>query len=227
MQVADLPGRQSDHHQEHVSILPKIENMKKLIKYLHCQLIYLYDFVDCNMSFNTYNFAKKYAFKKHKSVNHKYDGLPYSVHLRMVNKYAVKYCYLLKTWNDAVVTEQGSWAHDLIEDCRLTYGDIVRILGVAVADSVYALSNNKGKTRAERANQKYYDGIKEKNVTVFLKNCDRLANIEYSIKSKSGMASKYASEHKKYRTELDIYPELSIMFNDMEAMFEQARLNYK
>ena len=52
------------------------------------------------------------------------------------------------------------WSHDLIEDTRTSYNDVRNKLGVFVADIVYAVSNEKGKTRKERANDKYYEGIR-------------------------------------------------------------------
>lgn len=48
------------------------------------------------------------------------------------------------------------------------------------AEMVYALTNEKGRTRAERANDKYYQGIRETAYAPFLKLADRLANITYS-----------------------------------------------
>ena len=44
----------------------------------------------------------------------------------------------------------------------------------------YALTNDKGRTRAERAGEKYYQGIRETPYAPFVKLCDRLANITYS-----------------------------------------------
>ena len=45
---------------------------------------------------------------------------------------------------------------------------------------VYALTNDKGRTRAERAGERYYRGIRETPFAPFVKLCDRLANITYS-----------------------------------------------
>ena len=45
---------------------------------------------------------------------------------------------------------------------------------------VYALTNDKGRSRAERAGEKYYQGIRETPYAPFVKLCDRLANITYS-----------------------------------------------
>ena len=44
----------------------------------------------------------------------------------------------------------------------------------------YALTNDKGRSRAERAGEKYYQGIRETPYAPFVKLCDRLANITFS-----------------------------------------------
>jgi hypothetical protein len=51
------------------------------------------------------------------------------------------------------------------------------LMGVEI---VYALTNDKGRTRAERAGEKYYKGIRETPYAPFVKLCDRLANVSYS-----------------------------------------------
>ena len=48
------------------------------------------------------------------------------------------------------------------------------------AEMVYALTNDKGRSRAERAGEHYYAGIRETPYAPFLKLADRLANITYS-----------------------------------------------
>ena len=45
---------------------------------------------------------------------------------------------------------------------------------------VYALTNDKGRNRAERAGEAYYAGIRNTPHAPFLKMCDRLANIKFS-----------------------------------------------
>jgi (p)ppGpp synthase/HD superfamily hydrolase len=63
-----------------------------------------------------------------------------------------------------------------------------------VAEIVYALTNEKGKTREQRANDKYYKGIKETPYATFVKLCDRMANLEYSKKTSPKMTKVYQKE---------------------------------
>ena len=101
------------------------------------------------------NKAREYAILKHSETNHKYDGKPYDVHLKMVYDFGCKYIHILP--NNETIEEvlASCWTHDVIEDCRETYNDVKKVLGEKVADIVYALSNEKGKNRSERANSKY------------------------------------------------------------------------
>jgi len=68
----------------------------------------------------------------------------------------------------------GGYYHDSIEDARLTYNDVMKVArnmmteeqALMATEIVYALTNEKGRTRAERAGEKYYQGIREMNVLV-------------------------------------------------------------
>ena len=51
---------------------------------------------------------------------------------------------------------------------------------------VYALTNDKGRTREERAGEKYYQGIRVTPYAPFVKLCDRLANVTYSCSVDNG-----------------------------------------
>jgi len=91
---------------------------------------------------------------------------------------------------------------DDIEDCRLTYNDILAISNPCIAELVYAVTNEKGRTRGERANSKYYEGIIDVPYATFVKLCDRLANIKYSDDVNSTMFHKYGKEHDHFLNEL-------------------------
>jgi (p)ppGpp synthase/HD superfamily hydrolase len=94
--------------------------------------------------------------------------------------------------------EMACWGHDLIEDCRKSYNDVKRKLGDDVADMIYAVTNEKGKTRAEKANEKYYEGIRNTPCADFVKLCDRIANVQYSKLTKSRMFEGYRNENSKF-----------------------------
>lgn len=137
--------------------------------------------------------AKEYAIDCHNMTAHKYDGKPYDTHLQMVFDIAKKFIHLIP--NEAQETVLAAcWVHDVIEDCRQTYNDVKAKTNEALAELAYALTNEKGRTRKERASDKYYEGIKQTPFATFIKVCDRIANYEYSKQQGSRMAEMYEKE---------------------------------
>lgn len=141
--------------------------------------------------------AMRYAREKHIDTNHMYDNKSYEVHLWMVVDTAKMFIhYIPEVKRDVVIA--ACWLHDTIEDCRVTYNDIKSEFGEEIAEIVYALTNEKGRNRKERANEKYYKGIVDTPFATFVKLCDRAANIKYSLENKSGMYKKYKQEHSDF-----------------------------
>ncbi|GAB4345306.1 MAG: hypothetical protein OHK0038_25540 [Flammeovirgaceae bacterium] len=168
--------------------------------------------------------AYQYAIDCHKSTNHLYDSyLPYEFHLRMVVNVANNFLHLVPSEKREIVMA-ACWAHDLIEDCRQNYNDVKEILGEEVAEIVYAVTNEKGKNRTERANQKYYDGIKANHLAIFVKLCDKIANVQYSIMNQSHNKLKiYESEHENFYHNL-YHPDFQVMFEYLERLFKQKSI---
>lgn len=165
--------------------------------------------------------TSQWCINQHTETNHMYDTyLPYEFHLRMVAHVADKYRHLLDDkvdyftgvrvidrGNDRTVTLRSAclraaWGHDLIEDCRVSYNDVKSILGQEAADIVYAVTNEKGKNRNERANDKYYEGIRNTPGAVFVKLCDRIANVQYSKMTGSRMFEMYRKENDNFVVKL-------------------------
>ena len=137
--------------------------------------------------------AKEYAIKCHTDTCHYYDTHLYSYHLQMVVDVANKFIHLIPE-KDRDIVISSAFCHDLIEDTRVTYNDVKTATCLEVAEIVYALTNEKGKTRKERANDKYYQGIRNTPYATFVKLCDRIANIEYSMSQRSRMLEMYRKE---------------------------------
>jgi (p)ppGpp synthase/HD superfamily hydrolase len=98
----------------------------------------------------------------------------------------------------------AAWGHDLIEDTRVSYNDVKSNLGQEAADIIYAVTNEKGKDRKERANEKYYEGIRNTPGAVFVKLCDRIANVQYSKMTKSRMFEMYKKENAEFTKALGL-----------------------
>lgn len=149
------------------------------------------------------------AHALHASVNHAYDRIrPYGFHLDMVVNWVRKYIEeVCKEEQDILPIFFAAFYHDSIEDARLTYNDVMKIAeeqmdkeqAFLATEIVYALTNEKGRNRAERANEKYYEGIRAVPYAPFVKLADRLANTSYAF-SKGTADSLRMS--KVYREEL-------------------------
>jgi (p)ppGpp synthase/HD superfamily hydrolase len=166
---------------------------------------------------NTYS---NWCIDQHRNTNHYYDTyLPYEFHLRMVNQVAQDFKHLLDDTKDYFTGDKwrgpkqgqvtlmdaclrATWGHDLIEDCRVSYNDVNNHLGQEAADIIYAVTNEKGKSRKERANDKYYEGIRNTPGAVFVKLCDRIANVQYSKMTKSRMFEMYKKENDEFIVKL-------------------------
>jgi len=133
---------------------------------------------------------RRSAHELHQSVNQTYgDSLPYGYHLDMVVNGIRDFGHLVCVREEDVLPLFfGGYYHDSIEDARLTYNDVMKEArgfmteeqALMATEIVYALTNDKGRNRAERAGEKYYKGIRETPYAPFVKLCDRLGNITYS-----------------------------------------------
>lgn len=136
------------------------------------------------------------AHALHQRVNQTYgDSLPYGYHLDMVASGIRDFGHLVCACEDDVLPLFfGGYYHDSMEDARQTYNDVMGTAreylteeqALMATEIVYALTNDKGRTRAERAGEKYYQGIRETPYAPFVKLCDRLANVTYSCAEVDG-----------------------------------------
>ncbi len=166
--------------------------------------------------------------------NQKYgNNLPYSFHLNCVEKQGRKFLYLVDE-KDKMTIIAGLISHENIEDFRMTYNDVLDIalkfydederncnynesFGKEVADIVYCVTDEKGKNRAERKNDKYYKELKENKLAVFVKLADLAANTLYSKLTGSSMYEKYKKEFPNFKEKVYI-AEYEEFFNYVENL---------
>ena len=139
---------------------------------------------------------RQMAHDLHQNVNETYgENLPYGFHLDMVAEGLRDYGHLVCAAEaDILPLFFGAYFHDSIEDARLSYNDVMRQARALMNEDqafmateiVYALTNEKGRNRAERAGERYYQGIRTTPYAPFVKLCDRLANVTYSCTIDAG-----------------------------------------
>ena len=109
----------------------------------------------------TIDAIKQSAHQLHEHVNQTYDKThPYGFHLDMVVDSVYQYGHeVCADEHDVLPLFFGAYYHDSIEDARLTYNDVKGAArgymdesqALMAAEIAYALTNDKGRTRAERA----------------------------------------------------------------------------
>ena len=182
---------------------------------------------------------RELIYNQHDGVcNQKYgDGLPYSFHLKCVESQGEKFLHLItdeyirnlsnmssKPESVRGIVRCALIAHDVIEDGRFTYNDVRDTVNLGsyiasdmVADIVYCVTDEKGKTRGDRKSAKYYTELKENKLAVFVKLADLAANTLYSKLTGSSMYDKYKEEFPKFR-QLVYVEEYEEFFNYVENL---------
>ena len=185
------------------------------------------------------------AFELHDRVNQKYgEILPYGFHLKMTASYVSRYGYLVaESEKDVLLLYASAYLHDTLEDTRMTFNDLVKFITEFkvpdftlpenilqeirwdVPEIVYALTNEKGHNRKERANAAYYKGIRETKFASFVKMCDRLANIRYTTLFffANRMLEVYKKEHDEFISSICIgavTPIPEVMIREAQALLD-------
>lgn len=164
---------------------------------------------------NLKNF-RELIYTQHDIVcNQKYgDNLLYSFHLKAVEAQGLKFIHLVK---DELITNPHNVrsidvtthtivkaalvGHDVIEDGRFTYNNVVEkvelgnhVANVMVADIIYCVTDEKGKGRSGRKNEKYFSELTENELAIFVKLADLAANTLFSKLTGSRMYDQYKIE---------------------------------
>ena len=172
-------------------------------------------------------FARFYASTKH--VGQLYNNaLPYTQHLEEVeDEVRMWFPYFYDQWwpftydsgwDIDFVQEQlivVAWLHDVVEDCRVDIKEIEELFGYGIAYIVNAVTNQPGKNRAER-NAATYPKILQDSRAVFIKLCDRLANV-YRAGTFKEM---YKKEYPDFRAALYIKGMFDVLWQNLDRIME-------
>lgn len=172
-------------------------------------------------NFHKYKSFKEWAINTHSATNHFYDGdadditaLPYSYHLKLVVDVLYKFKPFLLSILHLVgvsfeVLEAACWGHDLIEDARASYNDIVKAAmfygftkeeAIQIAEIIRAVTNySRGRDRDERMPDWLYKEIRETPGATIVKLCDRGGNLKHGVIKGSNQKGMYKSENPHFK----------------------------
>lgn len=159
-------------------------------------------------------FAKRLAGVAH--FKQRYGTHPYTHHLNEVEATLCNFGF-----QDDMDLRVSAWLHDIIEDTGMSYDQIRFGFGEAVADIVYAVTNEMGRNRKER-NIKTYPKIKANKKAIILKLADRIVNISQAVGTNSRYIDMYKKEWGGFHTALyerDDDERVEKMWKHLEKLF--------
>jgi (p)ppGpp synthase/HD superfamily hydrolase len=138
-----------------------------------------------NYTEKTYREARMVGVKAHS--NQSYDEIfPYEKHLDDVVD-------VLKKFGFSGKYIVAGFLHDSIEDDGISYNDIKKHFGTEVAEMVYDVTDEQGRTRKEKK-VKTLPKTAVNPDAIILKLADRIANIEHG-----GKIDMYAKEYQEFK----------------------------
>jgi (p)ppGpp synthase/HD superfamily hydrolase len=138
--------------------------------------------------------VKGYSQKCYDDANCRYGDGNYFTHILMVVGFVEKYSGVFVYESDRIFTIHSAYTHDLIEDAKQTYSDIMTICGKDVADITLAVTDVHAENRLMRHLLTMHKTVKDHRA-IILKLCDILANATYSRENGSSMYPKYVEEY--------------------------------
>lgn len=177
-----------------------------------------------------------WCIKTHSDHNHFYAGyLPYQFHLEMVIKVANDYKTVWDNISPKInnipffAAECACAAHDMLENIpELSYNNINSKCSLCfpfftskiIAEMVFAVTDDKGRNRKERHSERFWEGLKTTPGAVFVKLCDRIANVRFGILVGSDMVKMYKKEYAEFVEKL--YDEdYMVMFDELNLLFNK------
>lgn len=159
-------------------------------------------------------FAKFAAARWHEGQM--YSGIPYTHHLADVETEVVR--HWPKWWKAEELEHMraAAWLHDVIEDREIKRKELEEQFGPFVAELVWRVSNEPGQSRRIRQ-ALTYPKTREHPQAVYLKLCDRLANVRQG----GSQARKYREEQDTFRRMLYSPGEFDEMWDELDALLRE------
>jgi (p)ppGpp synthase/HD superfamily hydrolase len=179
---------------------------------------------------DTIDKARNFAISAH--WGQMYGSKPYYFHLDRVAEIAKRYELPLEI-------QIAAYLHDVVEDTKVTANEVFEEFGYEIATLVYSVTdeelsdieldhigdnfkeeNHKKQIRIAKK-VKTYPKIISHPFGVFLKLCDRIANVECSLTSKdTKMIDKYRDEQPEFKNKLFTPGVAQNLWHDLEALMK-------
>jgi len=157
--------------------------------------------------------AREFALAAHNTQI--YGGIyPYYKHLEDVHDILVRFMF---TEEEDLAILTASFLHDTIEDTATSHSDIKKIFGEEIADIVYDMSDELGRSREEKK-AKTYSKTRLNHKSVILKVADRIANVTFSSTQNSKHIQMYREEHNDFEKNLRIYRQVDDMWEYLRSI---------
>ncbi len=150
--------------------------------------------------------------------NQRYGNEPYIFHILKVknvcDRFIDKYNW---SKHDKNVIETSVMCHDLIEDTDVTRNDLNKLFGEDVGTIVWNVSGF-GNNRVER-NKDAYKKIPTDDRSRFVKLCDRISNVEESIKTNMKLFRMYKNENESFKNKI-FNGKFQEMWDYLDSLFQ-------
>lgn len=161
----------------------------------------------------------KYAIEKHYKAGNRYGEHLYDYHLNSVQIVGKHYFRVLRIpKSEQIVLEKAIWCHDILTDTGESRENLRRLIGEEAEEIVWCVSGF-GKNRKER-NKDEIRKTKTNRKAVFVKLCDRIANVKKSKHSNKSLFKMYKKEHTKFKQTLYVKGEYDVMWKDLDDLFK-------
>lgn len=164
-------------------------------------------------------------FIKEAHQGQKYGDLDYFYHLDKTAKVAERFSSVYAFLADPSVVI-ACYGHDLLEDTPVTLDDLVAAgFSSRTIRIIQKVTDEPGKNRKERKLATYPKIYGDLEATA-VKLCDRIANVEHSITTKSDLLSMYRKEHPELVANLKIDGNLDLMWEHLEYLLSTKKVPF-
>ena len=157
--------------------------------------------------------AREFSLKHHSTQL--YGKLyPYYKHLEDVYEVLIRFGFN-ETEHLDILT--ASFLHDILEDTEASYNDIKKAFNTNVAEIVYCMTDELGRTRKEKK-EKTYPKIRSNPQSIILKVADRIANVEFSATQDTDHNKMYMKEYADFEHHLRIFKQIPEMWEHLKTI---------